>query len=437
MMQKLKQKRVKARRDRVRPRIRGGVLVLAIATAFVMIGFASIISASMAVSVAGILLIASIAMFEKRRRSFWETSMHHKMRTVTQGHEKLERDVARNRMDIKRLKSGPAQNEKPKTTIKTMEERLSAHIENQNTKSPSFTPRAIKPAHLNQKPSKIKQANDEEAAYYKSLSDTVVTELMRHAIGSQDINVFVQPIMRLPQRKIRFFEMFARIRVKPGLYVPASRYLDLAKQENLLNDIDELLLMRCLEHLKKNGLRDDTLAYMLNISSATLKNVDFMSRLLAFISKNRALAPHLVFEMQQRDFENTPTALIQVLQGLGALGCNFSLDHVKSLNFDITRLTSMKVRFVKLSAKALIAKAHDEKGAAEIWRIKRKLESNGIGFIVEKIEDEQALRALLDFDIHYGQGYLFGKPDMRGAYKKSDAAKHIREAKRHSDRYSA
>ena len=162
-----------------------------------------------------------------------------------------------------------------------------------------------------------------------------------------------------------------------------------------------------------------------------------MRRLLGFISTNRDLAPRLVFEICQSDFDDMQPAVLEILRGLGKLGCSLSLDHIEHYDFDIPLLTALKVRFVKFEAKMLIEKGSSEKGAASIWRLKRKLENNGIGFVAGKIEDEHTLKELLDFDIHYGQGYLLGKPDMRGAYTKTDAAKHIREARRRTARYSA
>jgi cyclic-di-GMP phosphodiesterase TipF (flagellum assembly factor) len=42
--------------------------------------------------------------------------------------------------------------------------------------------------------------------------------------------------------------------------------------------------------------------------------------------------------------------------------------------------------------------------------------------IVEKIEDERAVVELLDFEVDYGEGYLFGKPDHEAAYRLRQAA---------------
>ncbi len=55
-------------------------------------------------------------------------------------------------------------------------------------------------------------------------------------------------------------------------------------------------------------------------------------------------------------------------------------------------------------------KTKNMKDFNEVRLLKRKLEGNGIGFIVERIENERDLKELLDYDINYGQGYLFARP---------------------------
>jgi cyclic-di-GMP phosphodiesterase TipF (flagellum assembly factor) len=42
--------------------------------------------------------------------------------------------------------------------------------------------------------------------------------------------------------------------------------------------------------------------------------------------------------------------------------------------------------------------------------LKQGLNDNDIDLIVEKLEAEEDLIELLDYDIDFGQGYLFGEP---------------------------
>ena len=47
---------------------------------------------------------------------------------------------------------------------------------------------------------------------------------------------------------------------------------------------------------------------------------------------------------------------------------------------------------------------------AERERFKAALDRNAIDLIVERIESEETLVELLDYNIDLGQGYLFGEP---------------------------
>ncbi|MSO89425.1 MAG: EAL domain-containing protein [Rhodospirillaceae bacterium] len=51
-----------------------------------------------------------------------------------------------------------------------------------------------------------------------------------------------------------------------------------------------------------------------------------------------------------------------------------------------------------------------EGGEGKVLALKAALDRHGIDLIVEKVESEKTLVELLDFQIDFGQGYLFGEP---------------------------
>ena len=55
---------------------------------------------------------------------------------------------------------------------------------------------------------------------------------------------------------------------------------------------------------------------------------------------------------------------------------------------------------------------NESQSADRIQALKRRLDGAGIDLIVEKIETEQMLVELLDYNIDFGQGYLFGEPRL-------------------------
>ena len=364
----------------------------------------------------------AMVMTETRRRNMWEMAASFKFKALKDTQGKLSKEVVLNskdladvkkdlihiRADIQGLKDKAAPSGSQKRAPSPLPPAFEMDVPAEPPPLSALKPRAFA-EHLQN----TQNAQDD----LEEFSDAVIRELLRHTLSQKRVDVFVQPIVRLPQRQTRFYEMFARVRARPGQYIPASRYMQVAEQDNMDEQLDTLLLLHCLKTIQASAHIERAAPFFINIKDSTLTHKGFMQRLLGFVSKNRELAPRMIFEMRQSDYAALSQPHLEILRGLGKLGCGLSLDHVQDFSFNIADLQQHKVRFVKLGADRLSGVLQGEKSFADIHRTKRKLESNGIGVIATMIENEETMKNLADFDIHYGQGYLFGKPELEGAYK--------------------
>lgn len=395
-----------------------GLGVFAVFAATV-VSFLSFISVELAMAVFALSSVGFIVMLERSRRANWEQAADFKFKHMRKKHDALSRDVDRQRLDIDALTK---QARKGSVSFKTIAKQDDVVEKPKPLKAmkPLKKPTSKLPAQELTKPKpKMRIIEDGD-----SLSDMVVEELTGHAIRKQRIDIFIQPIVRLPQRQRRFYEIFSRVRAKSGVYIPAKRYLDIAEKNDQIQDIDSILLSQCLILLLASSNAPNAPSFFVNITARTLKNKQFMGKLLAFLSKNRGLAERLVFEMKQSEFHDLPIPVLKIVSGLAKLGCSFSLDHVTSLEEDIADLHRFNVRYLKASADMFTTAVNDERQFKASMKAKRVLEGNGVGLIVEKIEDEVMMRSLLDYDFSYGQGYLFGRPDLQGAYEPDLRVKH-------------
>ncbi len=262
-------------------------------------------------------------------------------------------------------------------------------------------------------------ANDRKTGkgFNDTLSDIVVKELMQHAVKENDIEMFVQPILRLPNGETKFYEVFGRVRAREGAYIPASRYLRFARGAGVVRQIDNQVLMHCLKGLKATQSMAKSPAFFINVEPHSIKDPTFMRILLGFLAKNRSLAKKLVIEIPQDLFEGRDRNTSKILDGLKTLGCSFSMDHVQHLQLNLNDLHQSQVRFVKIRAEMMLQAAQNPRRSNDFLRVKRLLESNGIGVIVEKVENERMLESLEHFGLHYGQGYFFGRPNTSQSYR--------------------
>lgn len=266
--------------------------------------------------------------------------------------------------------------------------------------------------------SEFQETGSQEDSFIPEYSPAVLSELIFHAVMNDKIEIFAQPIVRLPSRKICYLELFARIRAKAGIYLPAQTYRTLAQQESQLETLDHLLLLHTIDTLRADARRNQSIGYFINIYSGTLKNSYFMNDLLEFIRARRDLLQHLVFEFQYDDFTNFSPAYIKILTGLHQLGCLFSLDNIKDTAINSVHLKNAGIKFVKMNGNHLIELCKTAAGEMEMARLKSRLDAAGLRLIVERLENEQSVIDLLDFEIDYGEGHFFGKPDLEVAYRK-------------------
>ncbi len=251
-------------------------------------------------------------------------------------------------------------------------------------------------------------------------SNIIIRKCLQDAVEHNYIDAFVQPIVTLPQRHISFYELYGRLRVISGVYLPAQEYMPLAANEPMLNHLDALLLLHFVKMLSKQRKNHNryNLACFVNIKPSTLQNRLFVGNLLTLLSHNKFIAKSLIFEIKYSDFLMLSPKEQKILNGLAEIGCRFSLDHIDELPKDIKLLQANSICFVKIAAQSLLKNSNSESRFSEILSYKHNLEVNGIDVIIEKIETKKILLQILDFDFKYGQGFLFGKPDFQGVHTK-------------------
>jgi cyclic-di-GMP phosphodiesterase TipF (flagellum assembly factor) len=239
------------------------------------------------------------------------------------------------------------------------------------------------------------------------LSDEQVLDIVREGLKRDRVDLFLQPIVSLPQRKPRFYECFSRIRAEDGSMILPEQYIDVARRDGSLSAIDNMLLFRCIQLVRKAQRHKHNLGFFCNISVHTLVDRAFFREFIEFMADNRELASQLTFEFAQEDIANHWHEVSQDLYALARLGFYFSMDRVQRIDFDPQELAKRHFKFVKIDAARVL-----KEPAIAMRALKRDMDRNGIDMIVEKIEQESELVELLDHNIDFGQGYLFGEPRL-------------------------
>ena len=242
-------------------------------------------------------------------------------------------------------------------------------------------------------------------------NDEVLDEI-QEALRDGRVSVFLQPVVSLPTRKVSFYESFSRIRAADGTVIGPERYIPIAEKAGLVSAIDNNLLFRCIQLVRKTRQRNRDYRFFCNISPHTLRDRSFFPQFIEFMSENEDLAESLIFELSQDDLADMDEEVELNLQALAAIGFSFSMDRVNRIDLNFENLARRQFRYVKIEAGILHELMGEDDEAVELELLQARINRAGIDLVVEKIETEQQLVDFLDFPIAFGQGYLFGEPRL-------------------------
>ena len=247
---------------------------------------------------------------------------------------------------------------------------------------------------------------------------TAVLEAIRDALSDNRVDLYLQPVVSLPQRRTVFYESFSRLRDESGRVMMPAEYLAVAEPEGLISAIDNLLLFRCVQIVRRLAKQDRKVGIFCNISLASLSDEVFFPQFLDFLAQNKDLHGALIFELGQATFRQRGSTEARNMAKLSDLGFQFSLDKVTDLDLDFADLQRADVKFLKIGAGVLLEQLLEVDGemtlksmrnlnAADFADLTRRY---GVEIIAEKVESERQVVDVLELNIAYGQGHLFGQP---------------------------
>ncbi|CAN7536057.1 EAL domain-containing protein [Phenylobacterium sp. LjRoot225] len=246
-----------------------------------------------------------------------------------------------------------------------------------------------------------------------TLLDTV-----REALAENRVDLYLQPVVALPQRKTVFYESFTRLRDESGRVMMPTEYLSVAEPGGLVTAIDNLLLFRCVQIVRRLAKQDRRIGIFCNISMSSLGDDEFFPQFLELLAANRDLANALIFEVGQAAFDARGPVENRNMGRLADLGFRFSIDKITDLDFDLQDFARADVSFVKVGAQMLleelveldgrlVLRAMPDLAAEDFASLTRRY---GMQLIAEKVENERQVVDILELNIPLGQGNLFGEP---------------------------
>ena len=248
------------------------------------------------------------------------------------------------------------------------------------------------------------------AQYLSTLGEGDLLEIIRASLEENRVDLYLQPIVSLPQRKLRFYEALSRLRAEDGAVIMPAQYIKVAAPAGLMSVVDNLLLFRCVQVVRRLTQKSREIGVFCNISGDTLADGEFFPQFLDYMQANRDLAGQIIFEFSQGAVLKAGMEGELNLARLAELGFALSMDHVETLALDFVKLKLMGFRHLKVRADILTKGMSGAGSAFAAEDFKKLLSRHGLNLIAERVEDEKTVIQLLDYTVDFAQGFLFGEP---------------------------
>jgi cyclic-di-GMP phosphodiesterase TipF (flagellum assembly factor) len=248
-----------------------------------------------------------------------------------------------------------------------------------------------------------------------SADETSRIRLVTQAFEADRIELHLQPIVSLPQARIRFYEVLARLRLADGTLLAPVEFLPVLECSGRASDFDRRILIRAMALARHLMARGSEAIVGVNLSAHAVAEPGFLWSLAGLLDSSPEILGRIVLELPQHSWRHLDADLKAALATLRERGVPFSLDRAADLRFDPQALADLGVRFMKLPADLLIKAAERADGRyggpeLDVRDFAPALRRQGIRLIAERVDQDGMVPVLGDLGVPLAQGFAFAAP---------------------------
>lgn len=242
----------------------------------------------------------------------------------------------------------------------------------------------------------------------KAETSNRIMDIIRNGLSENRVDLYLQSIVALPSKRRAHYECYSRVRDADGKVLSPADFMPYAEEGGLVGTLDNLLLFRLIQLVRRLGSRHGDVRFFINFSTHSMNDPEFFPQFVEFMASNREFSRRMIFEISQEDWNAVDDDVREMLHSLGREGFAFSLDRVRNTDFDARSLADNYFRWVKVDSDILFNDFDD----GDVDVLKNSLRQQGISLIASHVEMDSEAKRLSDARIEFAQGYAFSHPKI-------------------------
>lgn len=223
-----------------------------------------------------------------------------------------------------------------------------------------------------------------------------------------ELTLYSMPIMCLKRARICGSEILLRLQGDRARGLSSRAWISAAERSGFIAQVDAWTLDKVLDAAERNPERS---ILTMNVSAESARDPNFRDGLYHRLSVNPLLAAKLCLEIAEKDFLREPATVESFFKFVNELGCQTAIDDFAGHWPVLSRLTSLRVEWLKLESSLTQQVVEEPAKAAILNGLVRAAHELGIKVIAKHVETAEEAMLLRELDIEAAQGFYFGKPE--------------------------
>ncbi|HEY6594629.1 MAG TPA: sensor domain-containing phosphodiesterase [Asanoa sp.] len=233
---------------------------------------------------------------------------------------------------------------------------------------------------------------------------------LRRAIDNDELDVYFQPKVTLGDRRLIGVECLARWEHPAHGSVPPEDFVAVAEHTGQLGHLTEAVLKEGLRRCRDWSATNHPLSIAVNLSTRTLTDPDFPTRVQELLGEYGVPPHRLTFEIKEEGVLDGTDRPMPTLHRLRDIGVRLSVDDFGTGYSSLSYLRRLPVHEVKVDRSFVQGMATDPGDLAIVNAVVTLSQQFGLTVVAEGVESELTLELLQDIGCEVGQGFLFSRP---------------------------
>ncbi len=234
---------------------------------------------------------------------------------------------------------------------------------------------------------------------------------LKMAIERGDLELHYQPICGAKDSGVQGLEALARWQRQSGEWVSPGEFIPLAEESGLVHAVGLWALQSAgakIAELNKAGYGDVYVS--INIDADTLNDSRFIPLVKKVFANHGIGRGQLKIELTERGLVKDTQSVIEKMEQLIELGCEFMIDDFGTGYSSLSYLHQLPFSTLKIDRSFVINMEVSESSATVVNTIIVMAKSLGLKIVAEGVETESQVNALKALNSDQLQGYYFARP---------------------------